>query len=641
MSAVVAQRTAPYGAWRSPITADLIASSQISLGGIAIDGDEVYWLEARPTEAGRNVIVRRGRDGAAVDVTPKPFSARSRVHEYGGGSFAVSGGLLCFANFTDQQIYLQENGAAPRRITFAGDAKRYADFTFDLGCARLICVCEDHDAGGSEPRNSIVAVRLDGGGVETIAAGHDFYSTPRVSRDGTRLAWLTWDHPLMPWDGSQLWVAEIVGDGTLRDAVLVAGGESESIVQPEWSPGGDLFFVSDRSGWWNLYRRRGGEEAVCVHAAEADYGMPQWIFGQSSYAFASPTRVVAVSVRRAVGRLELLDLDAPGRARVRTIELPFTDFSSIRAAPGRAYFRAAGPRDGGVAVALDLGSGAHAILRRSSEVEVDPDYISTAETIEFPTAGGAVAHGFFYAPRNRGFVAPAGELPPLLVMSHGGPTSSTSSSLSLRIQYWTSRGIAVLDVNYRGSTGYGRAYRELLKGQWGVADVDDCVHGALALVDAGRVDSRRLAITGGSAGGYTTLCALTFRDVFHAGASYYGIGDLEALARDTHKFESRYEDGLVGPYPERRDLYRERSPIHFTDRLSCPVIFFQGLDDHVVPPNQAEAMVESLRAKGLAVEHLTFAGEAHGFRKSETIRRCLDAELAFYARVFGFDASRE
>jgi dipeptidyl aminopeptidase/acylaminoacyl peptidase len=413
----------------------------------------------------------------------------------------------------------------------------------------------------------------------------------------------------------------------------VAGGVGESIFQPEWSPGGALYFASDRSGWWNLYRLD-GEEARALHPLEAEFGLPQWVFGMSTYAVVSEREIVCAYTRDGFWELARLE---PSTGQLDPIETPYTEISGLRASRGRVIFAGASAAEPTSLVALHLESGRLEVLRRFSDVAVDSGYLSLPEPIEFETSGGRTAHAIFYPPRNRDFEAPDGELPPLLVKSHGGPTAATSSAQNLRIQYWTSRGIAVLDVNYGGSTGYGRAYRERLSGQWGVVDVDDCVNGARALVERGRADGKRLAITGGSAGGYTTLCALTFRDVFQAGASHYGISDLEALARDTHKFESRYTDRLVAPYPEGRDLYVERSPIHHVDRLACPVIFFQGLEDRVVPPDQAQRMVEALRAKGLPVAYLAFEGEQHGFRRAENIRRALDGEFAFYARVFGFE----
>lgn len=623
---------ASYGSWKSPITAELIASGTIGLGQIALDGDDTYWVEMRPAESGRSVIVRRTADGSTADVTPAPFNVRTRVHEYGGGAFCVAGGTVYFSHFGDSCLYRQDPGRPPQPLTREAPC-RYADVVVDQLRGRLICVREDYSAAGPEPVNALVSVAAAGVGEPVVlAGGADFYSTPRLNPNATRLAWLTWNHPNMPWDGTELWVGEIRGDGSLGRSERVAGGPDESIFQPEWSPDGVLYFASDRTGWWNLYRCRAGRvEPLCEMTAE--FGLPQWNFGMSTYAFASVEQIVCAYTERGLRRLATLDT----RTLVLTpVETRLSEFDGVRATSGRSVFSAGSPTQPAAIMQLDLQTQRLTVLRRSTDVAIDPESISSPEAIEFPTEHGCTAHAFFYPPRNRDYVAPSGERPPLLVMSHGGPTAAASATLRLAVQYWTSRGIAVLDVNYGGSTGYGRAYRQRLDGQWGVVDVDDCVNGARYLVARGVVDGERLAIRGGSAGGYTTLCALTFRNVFKAGASYYGIGDLEALAADTHKFESRYEERLVGPYPARRDLYCARSPIHFTDRLSCPVIFFQGLDDKVVPPNQAEAMVAALRAKKLPVAYVPFAGEQHGFRRAETMRRALEAELYFYSRVFGF-----
>ena len=627
------RKLAPFGSWKSPITPELIASGTITLGQIALDGDDVYWVETRPAEGGRNVVVCWRPESGARDLTPMPFSARTRVHEYGGGSFLVSQGAVYFVNFADQRIYRQQGEGAPQAVT-TGDKRRYADAIHDARRNRVVCVREDSAAGGHEPVNSLVAIPLDGKIAEqAIVSGSDFYSSPRLSPDGSRLAWLAWNHPNMPWDGTELWVGEVWPDGSLGKSEKVAGGAEESVIQPEWSPDGVLHFISDRSGWWNLYQwRRGRTESLCPMAAE--FGRPPWVFAMSTYGFESSERILCTFVQEGRWRLALLDTRA---GRLEEIETPYTDIREVRVAARHAVLSAGSPTTASSIVRLDLQKRRLEVLRRSSDIPIDPAFFSVPEPIEFPTEGGKTAHAFFYAPRNPDYTAAAGELPPLLVRSHGGPTSATATSLLWDIQYWTSRGFAVLDVNYGGSSDYGREYRQRLNGAWGVVDVDDCVNGARYLVEKGKVDGDRLAIRGGSAGGYTTLCALTFRQVFRAGASYYGIGDLEALVRDTHKFEARYLDRLVGPYPARRDVYRERSPIHFTDRLSCPVIFFQGLDDPVVPPNQAEMMVAALRAKGLPVAYLAFAGEQHGFRRAETIKRCLEAELYFYSRVFGFE----
>jgi dipeptidyl aminopeptidase/acylaminoacyl peptidase len=626
------RQVAPYGSWESPITPDFIASAVIGLGQIALDGDDTYWTEMRPAEGGRYVLVRHTPDGGTADVNPAPFNARTRVHEYGGGAYAVAGGTVYFSDFQDQRLYRQRPGGEPEPITPEAGL-RYADGVVDRRRGCMICVLEDHTASDREAVNSLVRLKLDGSGeMETLVSGNDFYASPRLSPDGSRLAWLTWNHPNMPWDGTELWVAELLGDGSLGRAQRVAGGVDESIFQPEWSPGGVLFFVSDRSDWWNLYRWHSGTVET-VLPMDAEFGLPQWVFGMSTYAFESASRIICTYTRQGVWHLASLDTAS---GRLDDIETPYTYVTGIRAAPGRAVFLAASPTEFLAVVQLDLVTGQWAVLRRASETSLDPGYLSTAEPVEFPTELGT-AHAFFYPPHNRDHVAPPGERPPLLVLSHGGPTGATDAALNLRVQYWTSRGIAVLDVNYGGSTGYGRQYRQRLNGQWGVVDVDDCVNGARSLVEAGRVDGQRLAIMGGSAGGYTTLAALAFRDLFKAGASYFGVSDLEALTQETHKFESRYLDGMVGPYPQRRDLYLERSPIHHVAGLSCPVIFLQGLEDKVVPPNQAELMVEALRAKGIPVAYVPFEGEQHGFRRASSIKRALEAELYFYSRVFGFD----
>ncbi|HKQ75863.1 MAG TPA: S9 family peptidase [Blastocatellia bacterium] len=622
-----------YGSWKSPITSDLIVSGAIGLGQIAIDAEDIYWVETRPQEKGRYVVLKLAPGGRLVEVTPIPFNARTRVHEYGGGAFTASDGAIYSSNFGDQRLYRFDDAGEPQAIT-AEVEMRYADGVIDRERNRMICVREDHSAPGREAVNAIVAIPLSSVGAQvTLAAGADFYSAPRLSPEGSRLAWLQWNHPNMPWDGTELWVADIFEDGSLTNPVRVAGGVDESIFQPEWSPAGDLYFISDRTGWWNLYRRREGSiEALCP--MEAEFGLPQWVFGMSTYAFESANRIVCAYIERGFSRLAILDTTT---GELEKIETPFTKIEGIRATSGQAVFIAASPAEPASIVRFDLNNRRFETLRRSSELTIDPGYISVPQAIEFPTENGLTAHGFFYPPRNQDFIAPENERAPLLVMSHGGPTAATSPMLRLSVQYWTSRGIAVLDVNYGGSTGYGREYRERLNACWGVVDVDDCVNGAKYLAERGLVDGDRLAITGGSAGGYTTLCALTFRDVFKAGASHYGVSDLEALEVDTHKFESRYTHKLVAPYPERADLYRERSPIHHTDQLSAPVIFFQGLEDKIVPPNQAEMMVNSLRAKGLPVAYITFEGEQHGFRQAANIKRALDGEIYFYSRVFGFE----
>ncbi|MCA1992834.1 MAG: S9 family peptidase [Coleofasciculus sp. S288] len=625
---------APYGSWTSPITANLIVAGTIGLGQIALDGDDVYWIEGRPAEGGRNVIVRRTPDGQTTDVTPSPFNARTRVHEYGSGAFAVKDGTIYFSNFADQRLYKQIPDSEPQPLSKeSGGNLRYADYAIDSQRGRIICVCEDHTDSSREPVNTLVSINLENGeDLQVLISGCDFYASPHLSPDNSQLAWISWNHPNMPWDGTQLWVAPINADGSLGEAKCVAGGIDESIFQPEWSPDGVLYFVSDCTGWWNLYRWQGEIEPLCEMNAE--FGLPQWVFGMSTYGIESVNRIICTYNQQGIWQLASLDLQTK---QLEAIATPYTDSSSLRATKGRAVFIGGSATEPTAVVQLDLTNKQINVLKQSSQLEIDQGYLSTPQAIAFPTENNLTAYAFFYPPHNQDYTAPTGEKPPLIVRSHGGPTAATSSTFNSRIQYWTSRGFAVLDVNYGGSTGYGREYRERLKGQWGIVDVDDCVNGAKYLAEQGLVDKERLAIAGSSAGGYTTLAALTFRDVFKAGASYYGISDLEVLAKETHKFEARYFDKLIGPYPERKDLYEERSPIHFTNRLSCPVIFFQGLEDKVVPPNQAEMMVEALKAKGLPVAYVAYEGEQHGFRRAENIKRTLETELYFYSRVFGFE----
>jgi dipeptidyl aminopeptidase/acylaminoacyl peptidase len=598
--------TAPYGSWKSPISSDLIVAQSIGLSEVRLDGGELYWLESRPQERGRAVVVRGGRD-----LTPPPFNVRTRIHEYGGGAWTVANGALYFSNDSDRRLYRLDAGASePVPLTPEG-AWRYGDGIVD-GNGRWIGVREDHTAGG-EPVNEIVAI--DGAGTQVVARGHDFFSSPKLSIDG-RLAYLAWDHPNMPWDGTTLFL----------DGAPIAGGPAESIFQPEWSPdGASLLFVSDRSGWWNLYRYDVATSAIrAVTPMDAEFGLPQWVLGMYTWSFAGPNRIVCSYIENGLGRLASMDLNSGALTRIDT---PYTDFYCVRAQGDRVVFRgASGSLPAGI-VHLDLATGNSEVVKKSTTIADDQAisrYFTGVEQIDYPSEG-RTAHALYYPAFNPDYAAPEGELPPLLVKCHGGPTSAASSALDLRIQYWTSRGISVLDVNYGGSTGYGRAYRQLLNGNWGIVDVDDSVNGARFLAGRVLVDAARSVITGGSAGGYTTLAALTFRDYFRGGASHYGIGDVAVLARDTHKFESRYMGTLVGT------AYQERSPIAHVDRLNAPVIFFQGDEDMVVPPNQTEMMVDALRAKGTPVGYLLFSGEQHGFRQAANIKRALDAELLFYA----------
>jgi dipeptidyl aminopeptidase/acylaminoacyl peptidase len=623
---------APYGSWRSPITASAVAAGSLGLGAIVVDGGDLYWAEGRPEEGGRVVIVRQGADGATRDVIPAPYNARTRVHEYGGGAYAVRDGTIYFSHFGDNRVYRVDPGGAPRAITPA-DARRYADLVIDGPRGRLLAICEDHSQAGREAVNTLVA--LDAAGErapQTLAAGHDFYSSPALSPDGRRLAWLAWNHPNMPFDGTELWLAEVAADGSLGDPRRIAGGLSESVTQPAWSPAGVLHFVSDRSGWWNLYRWREGQaEPLAPRAAE--FARPQWTFGQSYYAVVSASELVAAYTQDGVWRLALIDT-AGGAAR--ELRHAFPDVSSVQALPGRVAFVAGFYDAPAAVVTLDLATQALAVVRQAGAPALDPEFLTPPTALAYPTTGGLTAYGFYYPPRNPDYSAPSGERPPLYVAVHGGPTGQAVAAFSLGRQYFTSRGLAVLVVNYGGSTGYGRAYRERLNGTWGVVDVEDSEHGARHLIAEGLADAERVIIEGGSAGGYTTLRALTVSEVFKAGASYFGIADLASFAAETHKFESRYLDRLVGPLPEQVARYRERSPIHALDRFNAPVLLLQGLDDRIVPPNQSEMMFTALRARGIPVAYLPFPGEGHGFRREDTLVRALEAELYFYSRVFGF-----
>jgi len=653
-----------YGSWPSPLSAARVTAGALRLDQIQLDGDDVYWVEGRASEGGRNVIVKLTPDGVTRDVTPVGFNVRSRVHEYGGAAYTVDRGTVYFSNFEDQILYRLSPGEPPVALTTKGHF--YADFRLDATRDRLIGVREDHSRGGNEPKNLVVAIsakegakgakRANGangstvgtpgnvGTIGTLLEGSDFYSDPIVSPDGGTLAWIQWNHPNMPWDGTELWTAAIEADGRLGARQKVAGGVDESIFQPEWSPDGILYFVSDRTGWWNLYRyRAGGTEPL--HPMSAEFGKPQWSFSMVTYAFVSATRIVATYAEGGRWKMALIETDP---RKFEPIDLALQPSESIRANARAIYFVGGSATEATAIARVSLGSMEAQVLRSSSGEPIGSEWISTAEAVTYtvtPQPEGPPphmglppsprdVHGFYYPPTNPEVRAPEGERPPLLVLTHGGPTGATSDVLDPEVQFWTSRGFAVLDVNYSGSTGYGRAYRDRLNGTWGIADVEDVVGGAEAMVAQGKADAARLMIRGGSAGGYTTLAALTFHSTFTAGASYYGISDIEVLASDTHKFESRYLDSLVGPYPAAKDLYVKRSPIHFTDRLSCPLILFQGLDDKVVPPNQSAMMADALRKKGVKVEYVTFEGEQHGFRKAENIIHALEAELAFYLEVF-------
>ncbi|HEY1353940.1 MAG TPA: prolyl oligopeptidase family serine peptidase [Ktedonobacteraceae bacterium] len=622
---------APYGSWESPITAAHIAADFTFFSELQLDGRDIYWLEQRSAEAGRTLVMRRTPDGHVREVTPPTASVGSRVHEYGGGAYAVRDGVVYFSHLEDGGIYCQRPGEPAQLLTGSADM-RYADLTLDPGGERLFCVREDHTRAEQEAENTLVSIDLRTGSQRVLVSGNAFYAAPRPSPDGLHLAWLTWNHPAMPWDQCALQLADLRPDGSLGASRQVAGGAEEAVCLPEWSPRGELYFVSDASGWWNLYRAS-EEGPQPLAPMEAEFGVPHWSFGLATYAFLSADQIICTYTMRGTWYLGVLDLAS---GKLTPCQVPYTYLSYLRSARGQTFFCGGSSTRAPEIVAFEQASGHSSVLHSHQEIDIDPAYLSLPEAVEFPSWQGERAHAFYYPPCNPDYAPLAGELPPLLVKSHPGPTLAANPLLDLTIQYWTSRGIGVLDVNYGGSTGYGRAYRQRLAGQLGVVDVEDCSNGALHLVHTGQADRRRIAISGRSAGGYTTLCALVFKEVFQAGACYYGINNLEVLAMNIHKFESHYLQGLVGPYPQCQDLYRARSPINFVARLCCPVIFLQGSADPIATPEQAEEMVQALRSKGLPVAYLLFEGEGHGFERAENIVRALDSELFFYARIFGF-----
>jgi len=635
MTVAYSKQPTPCGAWTSPITAAVVAAGAVPLAQLMQDGGRLGWLEGRASEAGRTTLMVHDGSGSR-ELTPAPFNVRSRVHEYGGGAALLADGDTFFSHHVDNRLYriagIDGNGQ-PVALTAEGP-HRFADFVLDRARARLISVREDHGGDGAYPVNTLCAVGFDGAQT-VLVEGNDFYAAPRLSPDGRQLAWLCWDHPRMPWEGTELWLADVQDDGTLVDGRLIAGGPDESICQPEWSPNGVLHFVSDRSGWWNLYRFIDGvADPLCPR--EAEFGGPHWTIGGSLYGFRSGERIVCAYSEAGVSHLaELSD------GVLTPIETPYEEIRELRVHGETAVLLGGAPTIAPELARIDLATGAVEVLAHSIPQPPASAYLSVPLAISYPSANGRIAHAFYYAPANADHAPQDGELPPLIVIGHGGPTGMAASTLKLSTQYWTSRGFAVLDVNYGGSTGFGRAYRNLLRHQWGVVDVEDCVAGARHLAAQGVVDPQRLLIRGSSAGGLTVLSALAFHDVFKAGASYYGVSDLAGLDADSHKFESHYNEYLIAPPERAQQVYRERSPIHHSDKLRQPMIFFQGLDDKVVPPQQSESMVDALRARQLPVAYLTLEGEGHGFRKADSVVRTLEAELVFYLRVFGIPVPGE
>lgn len=630
---MISSNTQPHGSWISPITGAVIVSDTINLDEVQLHGEEIYWIEKRPGQNGRCVIVKYV-DNRCLDMIPKGFSARSRVHEYGGGCYLISDVGIFFVNDHDQNIYLIADDEKPKPITHV-NGLRYSNFIFDSTRQQLIAVCEDHRNLNHEPINALVAINILTGTINTLQQGFDFYSNPCLSADGNQFAWLCWNHPNMPWDGTELWHAQLDKKNTLTNKKLVAGADNVSIFQPQWSDDGYLYFVSDENGWWNLYRNNGNSNKQLTNK-QCEFGLPQWVFAQSSYAFINDKNIICFYIDKGKGQLALLNIAS---LDLRIINVPWSSFSSLHANTRNIAFIAASETQFPEIIRMDADLNNLARepsrLMSSCHTNIDHAYFSYGETMELTTRHGDTLYAIYYAPTNPDFIVDSGGKPPLIVITHGGPTGMSTSVLDLRKQFWTSRGFALLDVNYSGSTGYGRRYRRRLEQHWGIRDAEDCCDAAQHLVNKGLADPQRLIIKGGSAGGYTVLCALTFHDTFKAGASYYGISELETLVKDTHKFESRYLDKLVGPYPECAEEYKKRSPIFHVDQLNCPVIFFQGTEDKVVPKQQAEKMFEALKQKGIPVAYVSFSGEQHGFRKAETIQAAIEAEYYFYLKIFG------
>ncbi|HSU11887.1 MAG TPA: prolyl oligopeptidase family serine peptidase [Pseudonocardia sp.] len=633
--------TAPFGSWTTPVTSEVVVGAAVRLGEVQVDGRDVVWAESRPSEGGRTQLVRRRLDGTTDELLPEGRNVRTAVHEYGGAAWWVRDGVLWFTDWADQRLYRLEPEGTPEPLTpepVRSRGDRYADGELTADGTRIVCVRERHlgDRAIDVVNEVVVLDARVPGEPEVLVSGPDFVAAPRVSPDGTTLAWLQWNHPAMPWDAAEL----VVRDLASGEETVVAGGPVESVTEPRWRPDGSLWFLSDRTDWWNLYRWQPGHDIEAVVRTDADIGVPAWVFGTSRYAVLDDGRVVVARWRDGFDGLAVRGHDGV----LTDLDLPFTAVGSVVAAGPDAVVVVAGSPVAEPGVhRIDLSGATPRVetLRAPRDLGLGTDQISVPEAVRFPSVDGAgesrTGRALFYPPVNPRFQGPEGERPPLLVVIHGGPTSKASPVLAVGVQYWTSRGFAVVDVDYGGSSGYGRPYRELLRGQWGVVDVADCLAAARALADRGRADPGRLCIRGGSAGGYTTLAALARADTpFAAGADHFGVADLEALARDTHKFESRYLDGLVGPYPEARDVYVERSPIMHVERFTRPLIVLQGAEDAIVPPAQSEAIVGALRGTGVPVAYLLFEGEQHGFRRAENVRRALDAELSFYAQVLGF-----
>ena len=636
-----------FGSWPSKISADQLVAQSLRLAEPRWDGDYLYWLESRPEEKGRNCIVRAKVGGAPKDVLPAPISTRSKANEYGGGCYCVAEGVVYFVAADDQRIYRYDtNLEKPYPEPISREAPfRFADLTFDPHRQRLLAVKENHTKENKEETVSIVSLDALGRDCFTLVEGADFYSSLSLSPSGQFLAWLSWNHPDMPWTNNRCTVAELNADGTIENYQIIAGSAldptPQSLFQPLWDSKDELYIVSDMDNWWRIYHVDNDADddqllrpVLSQPPTDGEFATPQWVFGLSTWGFLNDNTIIASYVQNGVGKLCTIDIH---RHEWHEIKTHWSQFAALVAGDGRAAMIAANYSNAGTLAVWqnDHGEDQWQTIKKINST-LSPNSLSQPEAISFGPSNEQ-AYGFYYPPFNGNNIGLKGEKPPLIVLVHGGPTAQASTALNIKIQYWCSRGFAVVDVNYRGSTGFGRNFRLSLDRQWGVSDVADVCHATDYLVSRGLADPERTAIKGSSAGGYTVLAALTFSDTFKAGASLYGIGDLESLVLDTHKFESRYLDHLVGQYPEEIDIYHARSPIHHVQNLNCPVIFFQGDEDKVVPPNQAEAMVAALKEKGLPVAYVLFNGEGHGFRQGDNIVRAIESELYFYSKIFGFE----
>ena len=611
----------PYGFWPSTITSDYLTAQSVRYSELKLHADKIYWLENRPHEKGRSVLVCYENE-AVYELLPSSFSVRTRAQEYGGSCYCLAENIIYFVNDQDQAVYQFNQDTQQSQQISPNGPYRYADLMIDDKHQQLIAVREHYHDKNTHPLSEIIAINLHDHSLTIVVTGDDFYSNPQVSPCGNYFSYLSWNHPQMPWDGSCCYLSHLDAKGNIVSTQLIAGSTTESIFQPQWSPSGQLYFVSDRNNWWNIYAWD-DNKIHCIHQMNAEFATPQWVFGMSTYGFLDDTKIFCCYTQNGQWNLAIINTNT---RQFTSIENNFCDISGVVTNNHQAAFIATTATETNRIFLYKEGK-INAITHTKQNVKSAD--IAKVQPITFPTDNNETAYGFYYPPTNS-LYSMDNKKPPLIILCHGGPTGACETGFNPKIQFWTSRGFAVIDVNYHGSTGYGKQYRDSLKNNWGIKDVADVCRAAEYAISQHWADPHNIIIRGSSAGGFTVLAALTFSDTFSLGCSLYGIGDLEALAKDTHKFEAHYLDQLIGPYPEAKNTYQQRSPIHHTEKLNCPVIFFQGLKDKVVPPDQAEAMVKALQKKNIAVEYITFAEEGHGFRQADNIKILYEKELAFY-----------